>query len=305
MEGGREMSSAGQINGAVQDIKMWLRETKKLYPKIDKLQITTEAGVVRMPQDVPSVQYKFKIKNFSVLQGSKLEKYESNLFEACGHKCMNTKWGLAKLLPLDTFNDASNGFLRDDSCVIGVELVLVVDTDKGESISLVKDLKQYTHTWRIDGFSEKIHSRLEKLWSEAFIVGGDYKWRICLIPNRAGNEESTRLTPNRAGNENNYRIDIPNEECKFISVYLYMSKDSIVPEGGKVYAEYKLKIKNPKGKKHYVKEGRYWFTHQTYSEDETSNAFIDYPSLKSGFLFNDSLTVEAEIMTLCLIKGLN
>ncbi|KAK2969131.1 hypothetical protein RJ640_013080 [Escallonia rubra] len=114
------------------------------------------------------------------------------------------------------------------------------------------------------------------------LVVTTYGMFICLYPNGAHNARG-----------------------KFISVYLYLGAYSKVPEGGKVYAEYKLRIKNPKGKQHYVKEGRYWFTCQKYSEGEKSEAFIDYPSLKSGFLFNDSLIVEAEIMTVCLIKGLN
>ncbi|KAK3000938.1 hypothetical protein RJ639_020864, partial [Escallonia herrerae] len=245
------------------------------------------AGVVRTLQDVPSVQYKIQIENFSVLQRSKLEKYESSLFEACDHKWrlslypngntkrggkgylslylaiaetealplgwevhinmkmlvydhhqdkylafqdaigstkrfhhMKTEWGLRKLLALDTFSDASNGFLVEDSCIIGVELFLVRDMAKGESMSLVKDLKQNTHTWRIEGLSEKRDGALS---SEQFVVGGpggDYKWRIWLLPHGSRNVKG-----------------------KFISVYLGMGVPSQVPEGGNVYAEYKLRIK--------------------------------------------------------------
>ncbi|KAK2989290.1 hypothetical protein RJ640_027327 [Escallonia rubra] len=149
-------------------------------------------------------------------------------------------------------------------------------------MTLVKDLKQNTHTWRIDNLSER---RDDKPWPEEFMVGGpdgNYKWYICLYPNGAGNAEG-----------------------KFTSVYQYMGKYSQVPKGGKVYAEYKLRIKHQLGKGDYVKEDRYWFACQCYSEGEKSEAFIDYPSLKDGFLFNDCLVVEAEIMTVCLAKGLN
>ncbi|KAK2996003.1 hypothetical protein RJ640_019470 [Escallonia rubra] len=194
---------------------------------------------------------------------------------------MKTEWGLRKLLPLDTFSDASHGFLVEDSCIIGVELFLVRDMAKGESMSLVKDLKQNTYTWRIDGLSEKREREL----SGQFVVGGpggDYKWFICIYPRGRGNAEG-----------------------KFTSVYLYMGKYSQVPKGGKVYAEYKLRIKHHFGKGDYVKEDRYWFTPGCYSEGGKSEAFIDSPTLKNGLLLNDCLVVEAEIMTVCLVKGLN
>ncbi|KAK3005162.1 hypothetical protein RJ639_017091 [Escallonia herrerae] len=243
-----------------------------------------------MLQDVPSVQYKVKIENFSLLQRSKLEKYESSLFEACDHKwklslypngntnrggkghlslyleiaqtetlplgwevhvnmkmlvydhnrdkflafqdaigCtkrfhpMKTEWGLDKLLPLCTFNDTDSGFLVDDWCVLGVELFLVRDTGKGESMSLVKDLKQPPHIWTIDNLLGK---RNGKNLCEQFTVGG------------------------------------PGD--------------------------------------------RRWFYCQFYCRGRSENfdAFIDYPTLANGFLFNDSLVVEAEIMNIGLVKVL-
>ncbi|KAK3028592.1 hypothetical protein RJ639_038382 [Escallonia herrerae] len=127
----------------------------------------------------------------------------------------------------------------------------------GESISLVKDLKQNTHTWRIDRFSE---TKDDKLWSEEFIVGGpggDYIWYVStcfwvehiyalpvvILMNAASYAcRFICLYPNGAHNA----------KGKFISVYLYLGAYSKVPEGGKVYAEYKLRIKNPKGKQHYT-----------------------------------------------------
>ncbi|KAK2996000.1 hypothetical protein RJ640_019467 [Escallonia rubra] len=249
---------------------------------------TTQAGVEKMLQDIPSVQYKVNIENFSVLQMSKLEKYESSLFEACDHKCtkrfdhMKTEWGLDKRLRLDTFNGASNGFLVDDWCVIGVELFLVLDAGKGESLSLVKDLKQNTHTWRIDNFSERTEV---DIWSEQFIVGGpggDYKWYICVYPNGAGNTKG-----------------------KFVSVYLYLGAYSQVPQGGKVYAEYKLRIKHQLGKEDYVKEDRHWFSCRSYSEGDNFDTFIDYQILKNDLLLDDYLIVEADILNIGLLKGLS
>ncbi|KAL2925640.1 Ubiquitin carboxyl-terminal hydrolase 12 [Bienertia sinuspersici] len=37
---------------------------------------------------------------------------------------LKTKWGISKLLPLETFADASNGFLVNDCCSFGAEILV-------------------------------------------------------------------------------------------------------------------------------------------------------------------------------------
>ncbi|KAK3005117.1 hypothetical protein RJ639_016507 [Escallonia herrerae] len=198
-----------------------------------------------------------------------------------------TEWGLDKLLPLCTFNDADNGFLADDSCVFGVELFLVRDSGEGESMSLVKDFKQATHRWTIDNLLDKIDG---KVHSEEFSVGGprgDYKWCISVYLNGAASH---------AGG-------------KFMSVSLHLDTYPQVPRG-KVYAEYKLRIKPQfSGKEDYEKEGRLWFCCPLHypRTSENSDAFIDYPTLANSFLSGDGrrLVVEAEIMSIGLVEGFN
>ncbi|KAK3005115.1 hypothetical protein RJ639_016505 [Escallonia herrerae] len=201
---------------------------------------------------------------------------------------MKTEWGLDKLLPLCTFNDTNNNFLVDDSCVFGVELFLVRDTGDGESMSFVKDFKQATHIWTIDNLSGK---RNGKNLHEQFSVGGpggDYTWCICLSLNGAADAFL-------AGR-------------KFMSVSLHFEGAYPgVPEGGKVYAEYKLRIKHHLRKGDYVIEDRRWFYRHFHCRGCSENLYasIDYPTLAEGFLFNDVLVVEAEIMNIGLVKGLN
>lgn len=68
---------------------------------------------------------------------------------------MKTEWGIEKFLPLDTFNDASNGFLVDDCCVFGVDIfVMNCDGGKGEIFSLIKQPNNYKYTWKLNNFSQ-------------------------------------------------------------------------------------------------------------------------------------------------------
>ncbi|KAK2983400.1 hypothetical protein RJ640_001348 [Escallonia rubra] len=199
-----------------------------------------------------------------------------------------TEWGLDKLLPLCTFNDADNGFLADDWCVFGVELFLVCDTGEGESMSFVKDLEQTTHRWTIDNLLENING---KVLSEEFSVGGlhgDYKWCIRVYLNGAR--------------------DASQEGGKFMSVDLQLDTNPQVPRV-KVYAEYKLRIKHQFGKDDYVKEDRLWFCCPFHCHRTSENfaAFMDYPTLANGFLSGDGhrVVVEAEIMNIGLVQGFN
>ncbi|KAL2925653.1 Ubiquitin carboxyl-terminal hydrolase 12 [Bienertia sinuspersici] len=49
---------------------------------------------------------------------------------------LKTKWGISKLLPLETFADASNGFLDNDCCSFGGEIFVRNAQIKRSSVSL-------------------------------------------------------------------------------------------------------------------------------------------------------------------------
>ncbi|KAK2965385.1 hypothetical protein RJ640_001462 [Escallonia rubra] len=222
-----------------------------------------------------------KIESFSLLRASKIEKYVS---DASGMPCrfdhMKSEGGFDRFLPLETFN-TSNGFLDDnDSCILGIELSVLRDTGEGEYLSIIKDLKTNTFTWTIPKFSDMEDG---KKWSDQFNVGGDdYPWFLCLYPKGYGNSHG-----------------------KSISLYLYFNKT--IPEGGKLYAEYKLRIKNHSGdrKKHCVKEDHFWFSPESYY----SKGFEDFVALSSlkdqGLKLNDTLIVEVEITFMAVVRGLN
>ncbi|KAK3005118.1 hypothetical protein RJ639_016508 [Escallonia herrerae] len=74
-----------QIESSLQQMQLGRQLVGRDNNELQRYSIT-QSGVVKTLQDVPSVQYQVTINNFSVLQSSKLEKYETGLFEACNHK---------------------------------------------------------------------------------------------------------------------------------------------------------------------------------------------------------------------------
>eukprot|EP00258_Populus_trichocarpa_P024711 XP_024440730.1 uncharacterized protein LOC18105139 isoform X2 [Populus trichocarpa] len=216
----------------------------------------SSGGLKRSERDLPPMHYSLKIESFSLLLKTKVEKYESDVFEAGGHKwrlCLypngNTKgigkgfvslylqientsnlrhrWevttefklfvrdhindkyltvresdasvkrfhekkterGFDQLLSLQTFNDASNGYLFNDCCVFGAEIFVIKPTGKGELLSMVKKPANGSLTWKIRAFS-----KLDRMsYSKAFTAGGR-SWRIDVSPEGYGDGKGNSLS---------------------------------------------------------------------------------------------------------------
>ncbi|KAI8025774.1 hypothetical protein LOK49_LG02G03330 [Camellia lanceoleosa] len=101
---------------------------------------------------------------------------------------MKTEWGFDELVPLDSFTDASKGYLLDDCCVFGAEDFVIKYYGKGESVSMMKDPLNKGYTWQISKFSAMDKEFLltwkitnfsaienESLLSEE-VVFGEHKW---------------------------------------------------------------------------------------------------------------------------------
>ncbi|CAH9061026.1 unnamed protein product [Cuscuta europaea] len=92
--------------------------------------------------------------------------------------CVKTEWGFDKLLPLSTFNDPSKGYLVDDTCAFGAEILAVSIATKHEFLSMVKEPMGRSYTWTVKNFAAQ--KRNQSISSE-FIVEGR-KWKLQIYP---------------------------------------------------------------------------------------------------------------------------
>ncbi|KAI5349108.1 hypothetical protein L3X38_001995 [Prunus dulcis] len=76
-----------------------------------------------------------------------------------------------QFIPLESFADASNGYLIDDTCVFGAEVFASEGRiiGKGECISMINNPVMYKHVWKVDNFSKLDATFYD---SEPFIAGG-------------------------------------------------------------------------------------------------------------------------------------
>ncbi|XP_059654713.1 uncharacterized protein LOC132301480 [Cornus florida] len=297
----------------------------------------------RTLRDVQPSHYISKIESFSMLLETKTENYESNVFEASGYKwklsfcpngnqkrngkdhislylvisdtdnlpCgwevnvnfklfvfdhirdkylsvediepmrrfhgMKTEWGFEKFLSLEKFQNPSNGYLINDTCVFGAEVFVMKNAGIGECLSMTKLLSDKIYTWKVGKFSA---SGQECLCSEEFEIGGQ-DWKLSVYPK--GNGEA---------------------KAKSLSVYLFVVDSEELTLKPRMYAKYKLRIRDQVNGKHLGKEVSVWFDANTRNWGYPS--FISLHDLyckSKGFIVEDTIIIEAEISILSVTKN--
>ncbi|XP_017244574.2 uncharacterized protein LOC108216340 [Daucus carota subsp. sativus] len=186
--------------------------------------------------------------------------------------------GFDKLIPLDTFSVAANGYLIDDSCIFGVEIFPVKYTGNGETLVMnIVEPTEVTFEWKIDKFSKickrKPNGRIE--FSDQFAVG-KYKWRLMLYPNG----------------------DSTSKDC--VSLFLELVKGP--PTGKKVLTEFSLGIRNQICDQQ--QQASVWFSTNPSSGDGTNrdmgwSKFILLKQLQSESISSkpkDDLLIQAKVM---------
>ncbi|XP_040992262.1 uncharacterized protein LOC121239172 isoform X2 [Juglans microcarpa x Juglans regia] len=299
-------------------------------------------GVVRSSRDLPPAHYTFQIKNFSVLFDAEVKKCESGLFEVGGYNwrlvlqtngkknskshislylaienqntlslgwevnvkfrffvfdqirnkylCiqdgiarrfhnLKTEWGFNQLLSHDTLNDPSNGYIVDDSCILGAEVLVMKRTGRGVCLSMIKQPQTNYFTWRVDNF---VARKNDYYYSDVFIVEGR-KWKLLLYPR--GNMTKT-------GTDG------------FLSLYLQTNDDSeIITPNRKLYAKYKLQIRDQVNSNHLEKTFEHWFDSSRGGwGSQTFSSLRDLKDPSNGYLVDDTLLVECKIDVISEVK---
>ncbi|XWS14280.1 hypothetical protein CRYUN_Cryun36dG0109100 [Craigia yunnanensis] len=181
------------------------------------------------------------------------------------------QWGFDQFIPIRTFNDVSNGYLLDDSCVFGAEVFVTKEMrpGKGECLSMIKDAISSKHVWKIENFSQ-LDSEYHE--SQEFYAG-DQKWKIQLYPKGRRHGSGTH-----------------------ISMYLALEDSTTHLAGSKIFAEFTLRILDQQQSRHLGAKVSHWF-----SASSLENGFAKFVSFgyfyHSGYgcLVKDICMVEAEV----------
>ncbi|KAL7593432.1 uncharacterized protein LOC111904250 [Lactuca sativa] len=196
-----------------------------------------------------------------------------------------TRWGFRKLMSLDSFKEAENGYLFGDSCEFGAEVFVVPKyAQKDQCLSMIKPpITMNTHIWTIANFSAL---KDEALYSEDFKVG-QVKWKLSLYPKGSKTGKNTNLSI-------------------FLRPHDVGSGSGSGSDEWRVYAKFKIRVKTHEfGSTHESKEADHWFCKT--SDGWGFPCFMllsDLHDSKKGFLWNDTLVVEAQILIVGILKNL-
>ncbi|XP_075645082.1 uncharacterized protein LOC142615839 [Castanea sativa] len=189
------------------------------------------------------------------------------------------EWGYDKVIPLKTFNDASNGYLVDDTCVFGAEVFVSKQRsmDKEECLTLIKDSITKKCLTMFENYSKLTG---ESHYSAPFNVG-NHKWKIRICPNGEG-----------------IGMGIYN------SLYLALADPKSLLPGMKIFADFTLRMLDlVKDRHQYAKLSR-WFS--ASSHEHGWNRFISIGSsnlTNLGLVVKDRMFVEAEITILAVVNA--
>lgn len=183
------------------------------------------------------------------------------------------EWGFDRFVSLNKFNEPSNGYLIDDTCVFGAEVTICKEntSGKGECVSMIKEAIPYQHPWKIENFS-----KLEGKCHESSFFAGGQKWMIQLYPSGMGKGMGSHL-----------------------SLFLALAQDKTLSPGFKLYAHFTLRLHHQNHGNHYEGKGKQWFgTGSSGTWDWGWPRFISLTQLnqlEEGFLLNDTCLVEADV----------
>ncbi|KAK5811101.1 hypothetical protein PVK06_026421 [Gossypium arboreum] len=254
--------------------------------------LSLRTRIRRITRDFPPAHFLFKVEAFSLLAKTGVEKLfvldqirdkyltiEDGDGAVKRFHWMKTEWGFAQLISLDSFNDTCNGYLVGDCCIFGAEVFPLARNCKWECLSMVKQPEDNTIILKMDHFS-----KLDRKYYESSVhTIGDSKWKLTVYP------------------KGNVKF-----KGKALSVFLELLEANKLPPKRKVYAEYKLRVRNQMNDNHMEFSVERWFSATSvnwgYPQFMTLKVLHD-PS--KGYIVCDSLIVEAEINLVSQVKRLS
>ncbi|KAJ6871886.1 hypothetical protein NC651_031079 [Populus alba x Populus x berolinensis] len=269
-------------------------------------------GVKRSERDLPPMHYSLKIESFSLLLKTKFEKYESDVFEAGGHK-----WSLS-LYPNGNTKGKGNGFvslylqIENTSNLphrweVNAEFKLFVFDQINnkyltvqESDGPVKRFHEMKTEW---GFDQLLSlETFNDASNDDFCYPTNWQMGITFY------EPLFSFVVNFGSSHRFRRIQVypkGNAEAKgdSLSVFLELVDGDKLPLKKTVWAEYKLRVLDQRRDKHVEKTVSRWLTSSSHTRGFPKFMPLgDLHEVSKGYVMNDTLIVEAEILTLSVSK---
>ncbi|AET01188.2 BTB/POZ and MATH domain protein [Medicago truncatula] len=205
---------------------------------------------------------------------------------------MKSEWGFDQLISLEVLFDPCNGYLVEDSCVFGAEVLVIGHSAKSESLSMavntlpvkppigppVEPPTYGSLTWRLQNLLTWAAS--DVVISKTFTVG-DREWNLQVTP-KGDSADGIR--------------------GKYLSLFLQLTDCERFPSNTTVNASFKLKILDQLHNQHYEKTENSSFC--ASHKQRGYSKFISLSELyevKNGYFKDDDIILEVEILKMAII----
>ncbi|KAG2720059.1 hypothetical protein I3760_02G018200 [Carya illinoinensis] len=256
-----------------------------------------KTGVVRSSRDLPPAHYTFQIENFSVLFEAEVKKCESGQFEVGGYNWKlvlqtngkkNSKSYISLYLAIENQNTLSLGweanvnfrfFVFDQirNKFLCIQVFVIKGIGEGVCLSMINQPQINYFTWRVDKFGSLEGS----YFSDVFLVRGR-KWKLLLFPRGL--------------------LDTVTSDYGFLSLYLKPDNSEIVTPNRKLYAKYKLRIRDQVNSNHLEETCENWFISTVGFGSRTFSSLKYLKDPSNGYLVDDALFVECKIDVISVVK---
>ncbi|KAF5203289.1 Ubiquitin carboxyl-terminal hydrolase [Thalictrum thalictroides] len=179
--------------------------------------------------------------------------------------------GFEMFLPLNIFNDPSNGYLVDDTCVFGAEVSSIESTNKKQRYVPFK------FTWKLEKFSELKDAIYQ---SEKFTVEG-HDFKLKLFP-KGQSGKGTSLSLFLA-------LADP------LSLFLALADPGKLSSATKLHVKFTLRIIDQVNKKHKEKASEHNFSWREIDWGYINFLLLSELNLSTGCLVNDTCIFEVHI----------
>ncbi|GAB4852976.1 hypothetical protein Ancab_017165 [Ancistrocladus abbreviatus] len=205
--------------------------------------------------------YNFHKKAYLIIEG-KDETYDVE----------NRQQGIANALPLSDFQDPTFGFMEDESCRIGIEVIIANRVDSGGPrfghLFLLSRWKE-SATWEVHDYSELVRDNYA---TSEEIEMCEWRWQLQLHPKGSGKFKNERL-----------------------SLFLNLLNFFDLTNGKKLYVEKKFCIKNLKGGRDFISTTSSWYSESVRSDGDYLATLADLSNSEKGLIDSNMMVIQVTL----------
>ncbi|CAH8359688.1 unnamed protein product [Eruca vesicaria subsp. sativa] len=181
------------------------------------------------------------------------------------------EWGFVQLIALSTFENTNEGYIVQDTCSFGAEILIVKPAEIQEKVTFISNPPDNIFTWKILRFS----NLEDKFYYSADFLVGDRYWRLGFNPKGDGGGRPHALP-----------------------IFLFAQGFRPNAVATNTWGAVNLRLKNQRSTNHRQIYSAAWYPIRSDYGVGVNNIILlaDLKDASKGYLVNDAIVFEAEMV---------